>query len=61
MRTMSLKEAIMEQLDSLTEDEQLFLLDMLMGVSNGLVNSISYDAVDQEKENVTITYTIIFD
>jgi hypothetical protein len=58
---MSLKEAIMEQLDSLTEDEQLFLLDMLMGVSNGLVNSISYDAVDQEKENVTITYTIIFD
>jgi hypothetical protein len=58
MGNMSMSEAMLEHYEALTEEEQYFLLNMLISIGNGLVNSISYEESDVERENTTITHKI---
>jgi hypothetical protein len=58
MENMTMSEAMIEQYEALTEEEQYFLLSMLISIGNGLVNSICYEESDVESESTTITHKI---
>ena len=50
-KVLTVKEAIIEALDGLSETEQMFLFDIVHGINNGLVSEVQYKS--DTYENVT--------
>jgi len=55
-KVLTVKEAIIEALDGLSETEQMFLFDIVHGINNGLVSEVQYKS--DTYENVT-TQTVL--
>lgn len=61
MEEITVREGIIDKLDSLSDEEQMFIFDILLGISNGKVIGVSYEVLGEGMDNVITKRTLVID